>query len=112
MLNTKQTDETLGMLLRAHALLNRAMDMMAEILIEDGGNSEPKTQADKTQPEAPAKATRVPTAAEVRGTLAKLAKAGKRDDVVAILGAYGATKFSELSEENYAGALERAQALA
>ena len=67
--------------------------------------------------EAPAATTEASTPkaytfTEVRGIMAGLSGQGKKAEAKALLQKYGATRLSELKEENYAALVEEAQVIA
>lgn len=74
--------------------------------------SECPEDAETTEPpkEEPGqeKAT-APTMIEVRDALSKLAQAGRRDVVKALLSKYGAEKLSDVSTDHYAALLQEAR---
>lgn len=77
-----------------------------------------KKKETKTAPvEAPATTTEAPapktyTFTEVRGIMAGLSGQGKKTEAKALLQKYGATRLSELKEEDYTSLVEEAQVIA
>ncbi len=70
-----------------------------------------KKKEAKTEPiEAPAPKTY--TFTEVRGIMAGLSGQGKKAEAKALLQKYGATRLSELKEEDYTALVEEAQVIA
>ncbi|MBB6622060.1 hypothetical protein H7E67_01325 [Clostridium gasigenes] len=75
----------------------------AEIVKVETETTEPVQEVEKTE--------KVITMVDVRAVFSKLIKAGKQADAKKITLEFGANKLTELKEEHYAAAIEKAEAL-
>lgn len=70
-----------------------------------------KVETETTEPVQEPTAEKVITKEEVRAVFSKLIKAGKQADAKKITLEFGANKLTELKEEHYVAAIEKAEAL-
>ena len=104
---SKDFNEVLDKLLKAHALLQACTDALAELVM--AADNAPEGAAALT--EAPALAEAPAYAAEeVRGALARLVSGGKKEQVRAILSRFGADRFSDIPQEQYNAVMAAARA--
>lgn len=76
---------------------------------EDVSHSEEKPSDQKAAPVEPPKTT--VTIEQIRSVLAKKSQAGKTAEVRELLGKFGATKLSEITQDSYSELLKAAEAL-
>lgn len=96
---------------------NELKAMFSETTEPEPKKATKKKEAKADAAETPAEATEAPapktyTFTEVRGIMAGLSGQGKKAEAKALLQKFGATRLSELKEEDYAALVEEAQVIA
>lgn len=84
-------------------------------MLAEGGEAVPKQEAAKGKPDSPKKETKAQkkelTLETVRAVLAEKSRAGKTQEVRALLKEFGADKLSGVKEDDYPALVKKAEAL-
>ena len=90
---------------------NETPEVAERLTKKDTSRKEEKLKTEEQTPEAATKKEAVYTLVQVREKLASLSRAGKQTQVKALIEKFGATKLSEIKEEDYAALMQEAEGL-
>lgn len=90
---------------------NETPEVAERLTKKDTSMKEEKLKTEEQTPEAATKKEAVYTLVQVREKLASLSRAGKQAQVKALIEKFGATKLSEIKEEDYAALMQEAEGL-